>query len=42
MLGIPGAVFDEAWPQRMEVDFDGLLAPLISRQDLITAKRAVG
>lgn len=42
LMGIPGAVFDEAWPRRMEVDFDGLLVPFISRQDLIAAKRAAG
>ena len=41
-MGIPGVDFDEAWPRRMEVDFDGLLVPFISRQDLIAAKRAAG
>ena len=42
LMGIPGAVFAEAWPRRMEVDFDGLLVPFIARQDLIAAKRAAG
>ena len=42
LMGIPGVVFAEAWPRRMEVDFDGLLVSFISRQDLIAAKRAVG
>lgn len=42
LMGIPGAVFAEAWPRRLEVDFDGLVVPFISRQDLITAKRASG
>ncbi len=42
LMGIPGAVFDEAWPRRLEVDFDGLLVPFIARQDLIAAKRAAG
>ena len=42
LMGIPGVAFDEAWPRRMEVDFDGLLVPFIARQDLIAAKRAAG
>jgi predicted nucleotidyltransferase len=42
LMGIPGVVFAEAWPRRMEVDFDGLLVSFISRQDLIAAKRAAG
>jgi hypothetical protein len=42
LMGIPGVDFGEAWPRRMEVDFDGLLVPFISRQDLIAAKRASG
>ncbi len=42
LMGIPGASFDEAWPRRLEVDFDGLSVPFISRQDLIVAKRAAG
>jgi hypothetical protein len=42
LMGIPGVAFEEAWPRRMEVDFDGLLVPFISRQDLLTAKRAAG
>ena len=42
LMGIPGAIFAEAWPRRMEVDFDGLVVPFIARQDLIAAKRAAG
>ena len=42
LMGIPGVVFDEAWPNHVEVDFDGLLVPFISRQDLIAAKLASG
>lgn len=42
LMGIPGVAFAEAWPRRLEVDFDGLLVPFISRQDLIAAKRASG
>jgi hypothetical protein len=42
LMGIPGVIFAEAWPRRLEVDFEGLLVPFISRQDLIAAKRASG
>lgn len=42
LMGIPGVVFEEAWPRRVDIDFDGLLVPFISRQDLIAAKRASG
>ena len=42
LMGIPGAVFAEAWPRRVEVDFDGLVVPFIARQDLIATKRAAG
>ena len=42
LMGIPGVVFDDAWRRRIEVDFDGLLVPFISRDDLIEAKRASG
>ena len=40
LMGIPGVEFESAWRRRVEVDFDGLLVPFISRADLITAKRA--
>ena len=39
-MGIPGVEFEPAWRRRVEVDFDGLLVPFISRADLISAKRA--
>lgn len=42
LMGIPGVGFDAAWERRVEVDFDGLLVPFISREDLIRAKRAAG
>lgn len=42
LMGIPGITFEEAWENRMEVDFDGLLVSFMSREDLITAKRASG
>ena len=40
LMGIPGVEFESAWRRRVEVDFDGLLVPFISRADLISAKRA--
>jgi len=42
LMGIPGVMFEEAWPRRLEVDFDGLVVPFMARQDLIAAKRAAG
>lgn len=42
LMGIPGVQFEEAWFRRMVVNFDGLPVPFISRQDLITAKKAAG
>ena len=40
LMGIPGVEFEPAWRRRVEVDFDGLLVPFISRADLISAKQA--
>ena len=42
LMGIPGVEFDVAWDRRVEIDFDGLSVPFISRHDLIVAKRASG
>ena len=42
LMGIPGLTFDNAWQHRVEVDFDGLLVKFISREDLITSKKASG
>ena len=42
LMGIPGGNFEQAWRNRNEVDFDGLIVPFISRQDLIASKRASG
>jgi hypothetical protein len=39
-MGIPGVKFEYAWQRRVEVDFDGLVVKFISREDLITAKKA--
>ena len=45
LTAIPGVEFDAAWARRVDAVFDeetGLRATCISRQDLITAKRAAG
>ena len=42
LMGIPGIGFETAWERRVEIDFDGLSVPFISREDLITAKQASG
>jgi hypothetical protein len=42
LMGIPGLKFAEAWERRVEVKFEDLPVVFISRQDLITAKRASG
>ncbi|RME76392.1 MAG: hypothetical protein D6784_05960 [Chloroflexi bacterium] len=42
LMGIPGVEFEEAWKKREEIDFDGLVVPFISKEDLIKAKRASG
>ena len=42
LMGIPGVQFDEAWERRVEVQFDDVPVTIISKQDLIAAKRAAG
>lgn len=42
LTSIEGVGFADAWPNRMASDFDGIPAPVISRQDLLTNKRTVG
>ena len=42
LMGIPYLNFDKAWENRVEVDFDSLLVPFISKKDLIAAKLASG
>lgn len=42
LMGIPGVKFKAAWGRRVKVDFDGLVVTFISKDDLITAKRASG
>lgn len=40
MTSVTGLVFQDAWTRRVEVDFGGVRAPVVSREDLIAAKRA--
>ena len=42
LMGIPEIEFEDAWDKRVDIDFDGLGVTFISREDLITAKRASG
>ncbi len=42
IMEIPGVFFDEAFERRNESDFEGVTAHVISREDLITNKLAVG
>ena len=42
LMGIPGVEFEAAWVNRNEVEFAELSVPFISKEDLITAKRASG
>jgi hypothetical protein len=42
LMGIPGGDFAQAWNRRNEIDFEGLVVPFISKQDLIASKKASG
>ena len=42
LMSIPGLAFEDAWSRRVEVNFDGILVPFISKRDLITSKLASG
>lgn len=42
LMGIPGVNFENAWRDRVEVDFEGLVVNFISKPDLIKAKLAAG
>lgn len=39
---VDGVQFSDAWANRVQVDIDGLLIPVIGRAHLITNKRTVG
>jgi len=40
MMSIEGVNFDDAWPNRLVGDFDGIPAIFIGKDDLVTAKLA--
>ncbi len=42
LMSIDGVTFAQAWANRVQVDFDGTPVWMISRRDLIQAKRAAG
>lgn len=42
LSGISGVVFEEAWPRRREVRMEGLVVPVLGREDLIRNKAATG
>lgn len=42
MTSIDGVVFEDAWPNRLVVDVDGLTVPVIGRTELLRNKRATG
>ena len=42
LTSLSGVGFGEAWPDRIEADFAGVLAPFIGREALIRNKRASG
>lgn len=42
LTSLEGVRFDEAWSSRVVSDLGGVAAQIISREDLITNKRAVG
>jgi hypothetical protein len=42
LTSIDGIDFDHAWPNRVIVELEGVVVPVISRADLITNKRASG
>ncbi|MCG3141432.1 MAG: hypothetical protein HDKAJFGB_02713 [Anaerolineae bacterium] len=42
LMGIPGVEFEQAWQNRVQIDFDGLAVMFISKSDLISSKLAAG
>lgn len=42
LLSIPGATFESAWPNRVDIRTDGVTVHVIGKRDLIANKRAVG
>lgn len=42
LTSVSGLTFESAWPERMEVEIDGLTVPVLGRRALIENKRAAG
>ena len=42
LTSVSGVSFDSAWQNRMTVEMEGLVCPVIGRDDLIANKRACG
>jgi hypothetical protein len=42
LMSVDGLKFADAWPNRIQADFDGVLAWIVSRNDLIQTKQAAG
>lgn len=42
ITSIDGVTFEAAWPHRLEAKFADQSAPILSREDMITNKRAAG
>jgi len=42
MGSVSGLKFEEAWEHRVETDYGGVLAPVLSIDDIIAAKKATG
>ncbi len=42
LMGVPRVDFEQAWENRGEANIDGIVIFYMSREDLITSKRAVG
>jgi len=42
LTSVSGVEFEEAWPERVEVELEGITVPVISRRHLIQNKRSAG
>jgi hypothetical protein len=42
LTSISGVAFDEAWPERVTHEVDGLVVPFLGRAALVRNKRATG
>jgi len=42
LTGVSGVQFDDAWPRRVALDVEGAAVSVISREDFIRNKRAIG